>query len=137
MNNEENKKNLDLQERNNRNVELSKDRPTITPATDIYESDKHIKVICDMPGVEEKDVDVSFEDDVLTLIGEQKQEKENKEHELVHRGFYRGVFKRSFNVLTDIEVDNISAKLKNGVLEITLPKAKKAEPKKIEVKSEE
>ena len=123
-----------LEERkDNKNIEMSKDLPTFTPSTDIYEEKDFLSVVCDMPGVDENSVEVSFEDDVLTLVGWQNF-KEPENYEQLKRDFIQGVYKRSFTILTDINAEKISANVKNGVLSVTLPIAEKTKLKKIEVK---
>jgi HSP20 family protein len=128
----ENKENL-KDTKNNTNVEMAKDMPVLTPPTDIYEAKDSIIIVCDMPGVSDKSVDVSYEDDVITLVGWQTALDSIKEKQLIHKGFRGGVFKRSFSLLTDINIEGINAKMKDGVLKVILPKSEKVKPKKINV----
>lgn len=100
------------------------------PQVDITETDKEVKVCAELPGVEPKDIDVSVEENTLTIKGEKKYEREENE-----KGQYRmersyGSFERS--VLLPAEVDDSKAKaeFKNGVLRLTLPKRPGAETRR-------
>jgi HSP20 family protein len=103
------------------------------PAVDIYESENELVVNLDLPGVEPKDVDVSVENNILTIRGErrfeEKQEKEN--YHRVERSY--GTFARSFTLSTRVDADKIRANYHAGVLSVTLPKAEAAKPKKIQI----
>jgi len=106
------------------------------PAVDIAEHDKDYEVAAELPGMEEKDIDVKFADGVLTIKGEKKEEKEEKKKDyyLSERRF--GSFQRSFQVPDGVEADKIEASFKNGVLTVVLPKSAEAQKreKKIEIK---
>lgn len=116
-------------------VELAQDRPVFLPPTDIYEREDAVMVLCDMPGVDEKNVDVTLEDNVLTLTGSQ-QAQEPEGHELLYRGHWPGVFRRSFTLTTEVDRERIKARIRHGVLEVMLPKAEAAQPKRIKVEAE-
>ena len=116
-------------------IELAQDRPVFVPPTDIYEREDAVLVICDMPGVDDQHVDIMLEDDVLTLTGSQ-QVQEPEGHELLYRGHWPGVFRRSFTLTIRVARDKISAKLRNGVLQVILPKDEEAQPRKIKVEAE-
>lgn len=116
-------------------VEWTVDRPVFTPATDICEKKDALVVWCDMPGVDEKDVDITLEDNVLTLTGSQPAE-EWPAHRLVYRGYETGVFRRSFQLSAEIDQARIRATMKNGVLQVWLPKLEKVLPKKIKVNAD-
>ena len=110
-------------------------RPVFSPAVDIYETGKDIMITADMPGVEQSALEITFNDDILTVCGEQS-ESVPEGFKLLHSGAKTGVFKRSFNILSDINAEKISAKMTNGVLSIVLPKSEKAQPRKIEVSTD-
>jgi HSP20 family protein len=114
--------------------EHTRDRPVYLPATDIYETDGAVVVVADMPGVDEKNVDVDLDDDVLTLTGHTVPEP-FEGVDLVCCGYRPGDYRRSFTLSDGVEREGIKAQLKNGVLRVTLPKAKKAEPRKIAVET--
>lgn len=94
----------------------------VTPRVDMSETDKELFVKVELPGMSEKDVDISVSRDVLTISGEKKQEKEQTE-----KGWYRmerqyGSFSRSIPLPYEIESERAEAQYKNGVLSIKLPK---------------
>lgn len=106
----------------------------LSPRIDIHETDDHIELAAELPGVEQDDVDVSVLEGVLTITGEKKSTRESNEGaRIVERSF--GSFKRSFRLNDTIDADNITASFKNGVLLLTLPKVaeQKPEPRKIAV----
>ncbi|NCC52851.1 MAG: Hsp20/alpha crystallin family protein [Spartobacteria bacterium] len=113
-------------------IELAQDLPVFAPAADIYEKEDAILVVCDMPGVDDKHVDVTLDNDELTLTGYQHIE-EPEGYELLHRGYAEGIFRRSFTLTSEINREKIEAKITNGILRLTLPKAEEVQPRKISV----
>ncbi len=109
-----------------------------TPSIDVKESDKDISVIAELPGMDEKDIDVSLTRDALTIKGEKKEEKEEKRKDYYRMERTFGSFTRTIPLPTEIDVDKVKAEFKKGVLTVTLPKSEKAikETKKIPVKAE-
>ncbi|XDD51512.1 Hsp20/alpha crystallin family protein [Leptospira sp. WS92.C1] len=105
----------------------------LTPRVDVYSDEENIYLLADLPGVEEKEVQVQIEKDQLTISG--KTADKSIPGELRYSEFRTGEYKRSFTLTESIEEDRISAVYKNGVLNLTLPK-KKPLTKKIEVRSE-
>ncbi|HLW54609.1 MAG TPA: Hsp20/alpha crystallin family protein [Candidatus Angelobacter sp.] len=103
------------------------------PAVDIYEDQHNITLTAELPGVEEKDLDIRVENGVLTLSGERRMEhEENKENfHRVERSF--GRFTRSFTLPPTVETDNVRANFDNGVLKILLAKREEAKPKQIQI----
>lgn len=108
-----------------------------SPAVDVTEDDAAYKVTAELPGMTEKEIEVVISGDMLTLKGEKRQQKEQKEknYYLSERAY--GSFERSFSVPDGVDRDKIAADFSKGVLTITLPKTAKAvaEQKKIEVKA--
>jgi HSP20 family protein len=106
----------------------------IVPNIEICETDKAIEVSAEMPGLERKDVDISIEDDTLTIRGEKKVEESQKDKnvQLSERSY--GVFYRVLQLPPGIDPSSIQATMSNGILKVTIPKPAKSEPKKIEVK---
>ena len=104
-----------------------------TPAVDVKESDNAFTIIADIPGVDPKDIDVHMENGMLTIKGERESEKkEEKEgYKRVERSY--GSFYRRFTMPDTANAEKISAKSRNGVLEITIPKNEKVQPRKISV----
>jgi HSP20 family protein len=107
------------------------------PAVDVTEDENCYKVEAELPGLDEKDIDLSINGDMLILRGEKRQEHEEKDksHYLSERSY--GSFERSFALPESVERDKINAQFTKGVLTITLPKSAKAQQKqrKIEVKA--
>jgi HSP20 family protein len=103
------------------------------PAVDITESDNEFVVKVEVPGVSKDDVKITVQDNVLTIRGEKKQEKESKgaNYHRVERSF--GAFQRSFSLPATVQATKVDAKYNNGILSITLPKAEEAKPKEIEI----
>jgi HSP20 family protein len=107
------------------------------PAVDVSETDKAYEITAELPGMDEKNVDVKVANGVLTLKGEKQDEKEEKKKDYYRRERSFGSFERSFQVPEGVDADKIEATFKKGVLSVTLPKsaeAQKAE-KKIAVKA--
>lgn len=110
------------------------DEKMLMPAFDISETEEKIVVRADLPGVDVKDLDMSITDNVLTVKGEKRQEKEEKS-ESFHRVERRyGSFARSFSLPAEVKSEGIEAVYKDGVLRIEIPKAEASWPKKVEVK---
>jgi HSP20 family protein len=108
-----------------------------SPAVDVTEDDKAYKITAEVPGLEEKNIDVTVLGDMLTLKGEKRYEKDeqDKDRHMSERAY--GSFQRSFALPDGVDRDKIAANLEKGVLTITLPKTPEAQKqqKKIEVKS--
>ena len=102
------------------------------PQVDISETKEAFIVKAELPGVEKEDVNVNFENSVLTIRGEKKIETEDKKRHRVECAY--GSFIRSFTLPQTIKADKIEAVYKNGILNLTIPKAEEAKPKQIEVK---
>lgn len=116
------------------NGESLERRLTLTPRMEIAETGKGYELTADMPGMRDKDVDISVSNDVLTIAGERsyEQESEDRSVHLSERGF--GAFKRSFSLPDDVDQDQIHARLKNGVLAIVLPKTEEVAPPSRQIK---
>jgi HSP20 family protein len=103
------------------------------PPVDIYEDEHNITVKAELPGIDPKDVDVRVENNTLTIKGERKFEKEEKE-ENFHRIERRyGNFIRSFSLPNTVDTDSVKADYDNGLLKIQLAKRAEAKPKQIKV----
>ena len=120
-----------IEESDNSNIVTSHWRP----AVDIKEEENRFLIIADLPGVDPKDIEITMEDGVLTIRGERLEEsREEKEgYKRVER--VSGTFYRRFSLPDSADADKIEAKGRNGVLEISLPKLEKVQPRKITVKS--
>jgi HSP20 family protein len=131
-----------LQDRMNRLFEdtgrgLRSDEPSSTtiwsPAVDIYETEGEIIVKAELPGMDRKDIQLHLENNVLTIRGDRRFEKETKEdnYHRIERSY--GGFSRSFSIPTTVDEEKIRADYKDGVLKIALPKKEQAKPKQIQI----
>jgi HSP20 family protein len=107
------------------------------PAVDIAETEKSYEITAELPGLDEKNVEVNYADGVLTIKGEKSDQKEEKKRDYYLSERSYGSFQRSFAVPDGVDADKIDAAFKNGVLTVTLPKSAEAQKpaKKIEVKA--
>ena len=105
------------------------------PSVDVSETDNEIHVSAELPGMEEKDIDVSLSGNHLIIRGEKKTEKEKKDKQYYRKESSYGSFHRSIPLPTEVEEDKIEATFKKGVLKIDLPKSQEARKgrKKIEI----
>jgi HSP20 family protein len=110
---------------------------SFNPKVDMTEDEKEIKVTAELPGLEEKDIEVNLTRDILTIKGEKTQEKEEKGKETYYSERSYGSFTRTIQIPSEVEHDKIDATFKKGVLNITLPKFAKPveQQKKIQIKS--
>ncbi len=106
------------------------------PTLDVSETKNDYVVKAELPGIDPKDIDISLTNDLLTIKGEKKQEKEEKEenYHLIERSY--GSFTRSVRLPGQVQSDKINANFKNGVLRVTLPKTEEAKKKEIKIKVE-
>ena len=93
------------------------------PPVDMYDDKESIVVKAELPGVKKEAVSIAIRDDVLTLTGERKQEKQIKEEDYYVLECAYGSFRRSFSLPRKVSVDKVSASYKDGILEVILPKA--------------
>ena len=109
----------------------------LSPSVDVAEDERAYHITADLPGLSEKDVNVSLSGDMLTISAEKTEEKEEKERNYHFAERRSGSFRRSLSLPTGVDREHIDATLKNGVLTLTLPKTQEAQQqqKKIEVKS--
>lgn len=100
----------------------------IEPRIDIGEDEKTITIKAEMPGLDAKDLDISLENEYLTIKGEKKEEKEEKNihFHLVERHY--GSFSRTLRLPAEVKADKIDATYKNGILRVVLPKVKESKP---------
>jgi HSP20 family protein len=103
------------------------------PAMDLVETDDHLVLRADLPGIDEKDVDIEIKDGVLTVSGERKTEHESKEE-----GYYRverafGHFSRSLSLPDGIDSEKVTANFDRGVLEVKIPKPEQTKPHRVQI----
>jgi HSP20 family protein len=109
-----------------------------SPSVDVSENDKQVKVTAELPGIDEKDIDVSLNKDSLTIKGEKKEEKEEKKKDYYRMDRSYGSFSRTIPLPVEVDVDKVKAEFRKGVLTVTMPKTAEAikETKKIPIKAE-
>ncbi len=106
---------------------------TFAPPVDVYEDEHNVTLKIEVPGIEEKDIDVRIENNTLTVHGERKFEKEEKEENYRRVERQYGSFTRSFTLPQTVDAENVSANYEKGVLKIKLAKKAEAKPKQIKV----
>jgi HSP20 family protein len=107
------------------------------PRVDVVETDKEINLSVELPGLEEKDIDVRLSQNVLTISGQKRQVKEEKGHNYLHAERSYGSFRRSIPLSCKVDANKTDAVFHNGVLTVTLPKVEKVEArKKIAIKAQ-
>jgi HSP20 family protein len=106
---------------------------SFAPAVDVYEDEHNFTLKIEVPGIDEKDIDVRLENNTLTVHGERKIEKDEKEenYRRVERNY--GSFTRTFTLPTTVDAEKVAAAYDKGVLKIALPKKAEAKPKQIKV----
>ena len=103
------------------------------PAVDICEEQDRFVIHADVPGVNPKDVEITLENGVLTISGQRTIEKKDEKGTYHHLERSRGMFMRRFTLPTSVDAEHITARTKDGVLELTVPKAAEAKPRRITV----
>jgi len=106
------------------------------PATDVKENTKAFVVTVDLPGVEEKDIDVRVSDDVLTIRAEATEERKEEKENYFLSERQHGALQRAFRLPSGVAADKINAKYAKGVLTLTLPKTAEAQKKQRKIKVE-
>ena len=130
---------LQVQETEKREVaetgaERTRECPCFVPRADVYEIEEAIVVVADMPGVDENSLDITLEDNVLTINGYVEPETPEN-HSLAYAEYEVGDYQRSFTLSNQIDLDKIEAAVKHGMLRLRLPKAGPAKARKIAVKA--
>lgn len=117
------------------NAEPTRTVKTFVPRTDIYETENHLLLLADMPGVKQDSVDITLEQNILTIYG-CVEPPEYPGYSLTYAEYNIGDYRRVFALSNEIDRNGIQASVKNGVLKLVLPKSKRAMPKKIAVQTE-
>jgi HSP20 family molecular chaperone IbpA len=115
-------------------MERIRSRRVFVPRSDIYETEKEIIVMADIPGANEKTVDITLEKNVLSITAYIEPIR-TSEHDIVYAEYEEGDYQRSFRLSDEIDRDKIEASVSEGVLRLRLPKSQEAATKKITVKS--
>jgi len=113
-------------------AEQTKPGPVFTPNVDIFETETGLTILADLPGVTPENLDIDLHEDVLSIIGNIADEKDDGENYLL-KEYETGQFIRKFTLTEVIDQEKIKADLADGVLRLTLPKIEKAKPRKITV----
>lgn len=116
-------------------VERTRPRKVFVPRADIYETSDEIVVLADVPGVDEKTIDITLEKNILSIKGIVECEFP-PDHALTYAEYEIGDYQRVFTLSDEVDRDGIKATVKNGVLRLTLPKSRAAKTKKITVQAE-
>jgi len=133
---------LSIQDRMNRLFEQTLTRSqaeegitasTWSPAVDIYETPETIIMKADLPGLSREDIEIQIRDNTLTLRGERRFAKDVQQENYLRIERAYGAFQRNFTLPATVQQDKIRAVFRDGVLELTLPKAEEAKPKKIAI----
>jgi HSP20 family protein len=106
---------------------------SFAPPVDVYEDEHSVNLNIEVPGVDEKDIDVRIENNVLTVHGERKFEKEEKQENFRRVERQYGSFTRTFTLPTTVDAEKVAASYDKGILKIALPKKAEAKPKQIKV----
>jgi HSP20 family protein len=106
---------------------------SFAPAVDVYEDDHQVTLKIEVPGIDEKDIDVRLENNTLTVHGERKLEKEEKEENYRRVERQYGSFTRSFTLPTTVDAEGVTAQYDKGVLKVKLAKKAEAKPKQIKI----
>jgi len=114
-------------------VERTRSGKVFVPAVDIFETENEVIVLADMPGANEKSIEITLEQNVLTIQASVEDDTPEG-FDLQYSEYDTGDYQRSFNLTDTINRDKIDAKYTNGVLKLILPKIEPVKPKKIEVK---
>lgn len=103
------------------------------PAVDLYHDKESVTLRAELPGMKKEDIHVSLHEDVLTLSGERRQEKQHDEKGALRSERFFGKFERSFTLPVRVDASRVAASYEDGILMVTLPKAEEAKPRQIEV----
>jgi HSP20 family protein len=106
-----------------------------SPAIDVIDRKEELVLRADLPGLTEKDIEITVRDGTLRLSGQRTEEKETKEEDYYRSERWSGSFSRALTLPAGINADKVNASFRNGVLEVHLPKIREAAGKKIEVKA--
>jgi len=107
---------------------------TVSPAIDVVEHPDRFVVECDLPGISQKDIDISIAAGVLTIKGEKKGENVSDEAKVYRKETWQGSFQRTISLPSVVDADKVDATYRDGVLRIELPKKEEAKAKRIELK---
>lgn len=105
----------------------------VSPAMDVFEDENEYRISCELPGLEKEDVEITIASNVLTIKGIKKEEKEAGNGSYYKKETWSGSFQRTLPLPVSVSLDKINAELKNGILNVMLPKKDEAKPRQISV----
>lgn len=108
--------------------------PAFYPAIDVSETEDNVLVVAEVPGMDAKDIDISVQDNVLTIKGEKRSEKEEKDEQRHRVERTYGTFTRSFRLPAAVTTEKVAADYKQGVLYITMPKSDESKRRAVKIK---
>ena len=106
----------------------------VSPPMDVYEDEDAVTVVCDLPGIQQKDIDITIGGGVLTVKGEKGREEPPGAAKMYRREIWEGKFQRTISLPPTVDAGKVDATFTDGVLRIGLPKTEEAKPKKIELR---
>lgn len=106
---------------------------TVTPAVDVVETPEAFVVTADIPGIDKKDINITMTGTVLTLQGEKKEDKEEKDRKFFRKETWNGSFRRTLDLPETADPEKVSASLKDGILTVTVSKREEVKPRLITV----
>ena len=109
----------------------------VSPAVDVIEAADQVQVLCELPGIDLKDLDVSVTGNVLTIRGEKKIDRKGKDNGSFRQEIWEGSFQRTLSLPETIDGGQANAEMRDGILSIVIPKREEAKPKQISVKINE
>lgn len=118
------------------NLSMIPEKKISFPKVDISETEKEIKITANVPGIDSDKIDIDVGDDYISISGRTEKEEEEKDKKIYRYEREYGEFRREFSLPAKVKKDEVSAKVKNGVLTVVLPKAKEDKKSKIKVKAE-
>jgi HSP20 family protein len=107
----------------------------VSPALDVVEHPDHFEVECDLPGMDQQDIDITVASGVLTIKGEKKQEKKSDKSKVYRKETWEGSFQRTISLPATVDAEKVEASYRDGVLRVRLPKRDEARTRRIELKS--
>ena len=113
-------------------AQIPQNEPVYVPRVDVRETADHFTVVADLPGADEKSVEATVQNRVLTIEGWSRPEKPQG-HEELGREFGGGRYRRDFTLPDAVDPDRIQARVKNGVLSVSIPKKEEVKPRKIQI----
>jgi HSP20 family protein len=108
---------------------------SISPAIDVLEDRDNIIILCDIPGVDMNDLELTITKDVLTIKGEKKEEEKKDKARIFKKETWEGSFQRTIALPDGVDSEKVDATLKDGVLRVVVPKMEEVKPRQIKVKS--